>query len=179
MRVLAALIMAMWGGSAFATPVYIHFSGSLSFVNNTDIVEVGDYFYGTAVIDQDLGTDSYELHFGGIDITGSVFFENNQTDYDALISIFGESSPIGGFDAEEFILWLTAPTGSFLAAPYDLDLINGGRFTARWRDNPGTDQFVIGGTMESVSVPEPATLALLGGALLGFGVFRRRRTVAA
>jgi len=91
-----------------------------------------------------------------------------------LLSQNGRGPQVGRFDAEEFLTWFTAPIGSFAAGPFDLSLINGGFFTARWRDNPGFDMFSIGGTMDTVQVPEPGTLVLLGAGLLAVVMFRRR-----
>lgn len=102
-------------------------------------------------------------------------------------------APPGTFSSNLFGFYLDTPAGLWFSeasrnadgADHMVAYERGGQYIFGWEDlsSSGWDQdyndfVVLVSGVQGVSVPEPATLGLLGLGMLGMGVFRRRKQAA-
>jgi len=195
---LGAALSMIALGSASAAPcsganIYNNLNGTTTFpgtnvgtVGNgpTEICQIGDLSapsQGNAVVSPDHTPSIYEFYFAGGNLRIDEQLGNNGTltppNFDGVyIKLFsldsiGDTTPTQ-FGSETHIPFTSGPSyvynlyNGFLASGYyaiSNSATEDPRFEIIFTSTPGTP------------APEPATLALVGGALAGFGSLRRRR----
>lgn len=109
--------------------------------------------------------------FGGLDATGPVIYSSGTGLPVSIFTVIGLSNP--GLVDGLFSARVTATGG-----PFDVTTVTGrATIVDEANSTPDVTLFKLAATLEGTlvtSIPEPASLALLGGAVLAAAAFRRR-----